>query len=179
MQPECGILTRTGRMLNVFEPIHKDIDILDIATGLSRESRYAGQRDINLTVLQHTIIGLSHIQEEEEANAIPLYEGVSVAELLRAWLLHDATEAYIKDIPSPIKVRLPDYLALEERLSKAIHERYGVPHLYNHPLIKRYDKWVFDNELELIRSYSADDPIFNPESLIAIYILNFEDTFHV
>lgn len=42
-------------------------------------------------------------------------------------LLHDASEAYLVDLPRPIKRSMPDYVAAEKRLQSVIAERWGLP----------------------------------------------------
>ena len=41
-----------------------------------------------------------------------------------ACLLHDASEAYLSDVPRPFKQHLPQYRALEDRLLAAIYQKY-------------------------------------------------------
>ncbi len=61
-----------------------------------------------------------------------------------AGLLHDAAEAYLSDIPSPIKRHLPDYNAMEKKVQDVINEKFGVD-TYDE-LIKIADKDATSNE---------------------------------
>lgn len=105
------MLTRSGRRFDPIDPRPEMIDLLDIAHGLSQECRYAGQCRLFYSVAQHSVL-VSEIVPHEIA-----FEA----------LLHDATEAYIKDIPRPIKVLLPDYRQLEAKVDAAIRLRFGLP----------------------------------------------------
>lgn len=118
-----AILTYSGHYLNVFDPDPEHISIEDIAHGLSHVPRFAGQTQKVINVAEHSI-NVCHMVEDEFA--------------LEA-LLHDASEAYLMDIPKPIKNRLPDYVAVEHRLMKAISDRFGIPHP-NTEEVKRADK---------------------------------------
>lgn len=105
------LLTVTGRKFNPADPQPDTIDLADIAHGLSLECRFAGQCSAFYSVAQHSVMA-SHIVPPEHA--------------LEA-LLHDATEAYLKDIPRPVKAILPDYRALEAKLDSVIRTRLGLP----------------------------------------------------
>ncbi len=103
--------TFSGRQLDLIDPQPDMIDLVDIAHGLAHECRFAGQCRRFYSVAQHSIL-VSQIVPAEHA-----FEA----------LLHDATEAYIKDIPSPIKRLLPDYRELEARIDSVIRTRFGLP----------------------------------------------------
>lgn len=106
-----SLLTNSGKHLDLIDPQPAMIDILDIAKGLSREARFSGQTLAFYSMAQHSVLA-SHIVPEEFA--------------LEA-LLHDASEAYIKDIPRPLKQLLPDYRRVEARVQGAIRARFGLP----------------------------------------------------
>ncbi len=105
------IATSTGKHIDFTNITPDQICIEDIARGLSNECRFAGQLESFYSVAQHSVY-VSQIVPPEYA--------------LEA-LLHDAAETYIKDIPSPLKVMLPDYKAVEKRIEAVIREKFGLP----------------------------------------------------
>src|SRR5262252_8769279 len=111
----------SGRRLDLLDPSPDDIEIEDIAHGLSRVARWNGQ-----TVGEHAFSVAQHalLVEEIAANLN--------RELNRRWrlaaLLHDAPEYVIGDLISPFKAAIGiDYKAFERRLQQAIHRRFGLP----------------------------------------------------
>lgn len=119
--PDC-IRTHSGLYVNVFEPTVDMICIEDIAHGLAHTCRFAGHTQKFFSVAQHSV----RVCETTFVNS---YEDLKVIKIKA--LLHDATEAYLCDIPSPIKKRLPDYIELERNLLRVIFEKFqldeGIP----------------------------------------------------
>lgn len=105
------IITFSGKAFNLIEPQREQIVIEDIAHALARENRFNGHTKAAYSVAQHCYHASFCVPPEFALEA----------------LMHDAAEAYIKDIPSPIKLLLPDYRALEQRVEMAICERFGLP----------------------------------------------------
>lgn len=106
--PDC-IRTFTGRYVNVFEPTVEMICIEDIAHALARQCRFGGHLKEFYSVAQHSL---------DCANRVP--DGFRLQALL-----HDASEAYLLDMPSPIKCRLGDYRGVERKLMFVIAEKFG------------------------------------------------------
>ena len=111
----------SGRRLDLLDPSPLDIEIDDIAHGLSRVARWNGQTqgDWAFSVAQHCLL------------VERLYGGpgpdVPIQWRLAA-LLHDAAEYVIGDLISPFKAAVGfDYKAFELRLQAAIHIRFGLP----------------------------------------------------
>lgn len=111
-EPGC-LRTGNGNKINVWDPDPDMIHLEDIAGPLARVCRYAGHTNgCHYSVAQHSVL-VSQMVPDEDA----------------LWgLLHDAPEAYIQDIPSPIKSVLPRYREIEDRLMWAICEKFGLPH---------------------------------------------------
>lgn len=104
------IQTFTGRAFWPLDPRVDDIDILDIAHALSMLCRYGGHTRRFYSVAEHCVLMSRYVEPE---NAL--------------WaLLHDATEAYMVDVPRPIKRQLPDYMAAEDNLMGHICKRYDL-----------------------------------------------------
>lgn len=105
------LLTHTGKQLDLIDPQPDMIDLIDIAHGLANECRFSGQCRYYYSVAQHCVLASGIVPEEFAWEA----------------LLHDATEAYLKDIPRPLKLMLPDYRAVEAKLDAAIRETFAIP----------------------------------------------------
>ncbi|MFP3944074.1 MAG: HD domain-containing protein [Alphaproteobacteria bacterium] len=111
----------SGRRLDLLDPSPFDIEIEDIAHGLSRVARWNGQTNgaHAFSVAQHSIAVLDICET--------LKPGLD-ARWRMAALLHDAPEYVIGDLISPFKAAVGlDYKAFERKLLGAIHIRFGVP----------------------------------------------------
>lgn len=100
--------------------------IEDIAHNLSRICRYTGAVNKHFSVAQHSVV-VSYAVPEDHALAA---------------LLHDASEAFMSDLNSPLKALLPQYKALELKVEKHIFNRFNLP-FPMHPDIKVADTAVF------------------------------------
>ena len=111
----------SGRRLDLLDPSPLDIEIEDIAHGLARVARWNGQTkgEHAFSVAQHCLVVERLVGELRP-------KGTRALRL--AALLHDAAEYVIGDLISPFKIAVGlDYKALELRLSRAIHVRFGLP----------------------------------------------------
>ena len=111
----------SGRRLDLLDPTPLDIEIEDIAHGLAFVARWNGQTlgDFPYSVAEHSIL--------VEQLYARMYPNAPVKWRLAA-LLHDAPEYVIGDMISPVKAAVgPGYGALDERLTAAIHIRFGLP----------------------------------------------------
>lgn len=108
------ILTASGKHFDYLAPSADTIHHDDIASGLACESRFAGQCSAGVgfySVAQHSVIAAAIVPKHYALEA----------------LLHDAAEAYCKDIPRPLKQLLPDYRAIEARVEAVIRNHFGLP----------------------------------------------------
>ena len=111
----------SGRRLDLLDPTPVDIEIEDIAHGLAFVARWNGQTrgDFAYSVAEHSLL-VEQVFARIDPNAPVKWR--------LAALLHDAPEYVIGDMISPVKAAIgPDYGVLDERLSAAIHLRFGLP----------------------------------------------------
>jgi 5'-deoxynucleotidase YfbR-like HD superfamily hydrolase len=73
-----------------------------------------------------------------------MLEGCPI-EVQIAGLLHDASEAYITDIASPIKQHLSDYVAMEDNILMALFAQYNLEYP-PHPAVKQADLAMLSTE---------------------------------
>ncbi len=146
----------SGRRLDLLDPTPMDIEVEDIAHGLAFVARWNGQTrgDWPYSVAEHSLL-----VEEIFLRGNP---GIAVRWRLAA-LLHDAPEYVIGDMISPVKAAVgPGYGALDERLSIAIHVRFGLPAVLPAPIkkaIKAADKisaWLEAVRIAGFREGEAD-----------------------
>lgn len=112
------ILTHSGRHVELLNPDPEEINITDIARGLSRECRFSGQCQEFYSVAQHSVLASRIVSKEHALEA----------------LLHDAAEAFIKDMPSPLKKLLPEYARIEGILERVIRRKFGLPEKTSAPV---------------------------------------------
>lgn len=111
----------SGRRLDLLNPSPFDVELDDIAHGLSRVARWNGQTlgKHPFSVAQHSILVLDLFEAA--------HPRASARDQLFC-LLHDAAEYVVGDLISPFKAAVGlDYKALERRLEAAIHLRFGLP----------------------------------------------------
>ena len=102
--------TFTGRVFYPISPLAEEMDPLDIAHSLSLQCRYGGHVDRFYSVAEHCVLMSEFVSPENAIYA----------------LLHDATEAYVSDVPRPLKGHLPEYKDIEDRVWVEVAKRFGV-----------------------------------------------------
>lgn len=115
MKKTDWIQTYTKKKFYPLEPEIENICIEDIAHSLAMQCRFVGHTKFFYSVAQHSVLLVSRY-----------FSGNT--DLSRYALLHDAAEAYLSDLPRPLKY-LPEfgfYRAAETRLQKMIYEHFGL-----------------------------------------------------
>lgn len=129
--------TFTGIQFYPADPKPEDINPQDIAHALSLLCRYGGHVDRFYSVAEHCVLMSEAVPENLALTA----------------LLHDATEAYIVDMPRPVKRLLPEYLELEEHVWYAITDRFGLDRDFTLPnLVKEADNRILLTERAALMS---------------------------
>lgn len=151
-QPRAWQRMLSGRRLDLLDPTPVDIEIEDIAHGLAFVARWNGQTrgDFAYSVAEHSLL-VEIIYGRINPKAPPRWR--------LAALLHDAPEYVIGDMISPVKAAVgPGYGALDERLTAAVHLRFGLPAAIPVSVkkqIKRADKVSAWMEATQIAGFSA------------------------
>jgi hypothetical protein len=120
-----SIATFSGKFIEPLKPQWEDIEIEDIAHGLSNICRYGGQCAEFYSVSQHSVYVSYNCKPEMALNG----------------LLHDGSEAYLGDVPRPIKHQ-PEYKfyrEVEDTLQTMIYQKFGIANLAG-----LYDGYVYE-----------------------------------
>ena len=175
------IQTFTGKKFFPLEPEIEDICIQDIAHSLSMQCRFAGHSKEFYSVAQH-------------CNAVVhcWFPHPEQKELAKYALLHDASEAYLTDIPRPLKY-LPEfsfYRNAEKRLQKMIYVKFGLNPIEPEE-VKKADREILCEEAMSKRIMSPVhpdwdarcEPLINfspctPEKAERIFLDNFQRLFN-
>lgn len=125
----------------------RDINLHDIAHHLTNIQRFGGALPFNVkySVAEHSLNLTEYV--------LARYGDV---ELAKACLLHDASEAYLGDVVSPLKDLLLDYKDLEWNLMQTIQKKYSIDFRYDsmvsyfdHAILLDEVKALIPNKLEL------------------------------
>jgi len=154
--------TFTGKQIDILHPTPNDIDIRDIAHGLSLLCRFSGQCDEFYSVAEHSLLASSLVDNVKNKKAA---------------LLHDAAEAYIGDLITPVKKIADFYRNVESKFNGCIKKalkidpvfpsiikdvdnrmfKLEVKHLLpNHPLHARYAMLHYSTCLKLLTPKKAE-----------------------
>jgi uncharacterized protein len=116
------ILTGSGNYFQFDKPELHPFSIEDIANSLSKICRFTGHTSHFYSVAQHSVY---------VSRLLPLH-------LRLQGLLHDASEAYVGDVSSPLKRLLPEYKTIEHRVERALNAHFSLPFPLD-PLVKLAD----------------------------------------
>lgn len=124
------------------------INIEDIALSLSKMCRFTGHCNKFYSVAEHSVY-VSLLLPKKKA----LYG-----------LLHDASEAYLADIASPVKQLLPEYKVLEEKIMDRVAVAFGLPQgFWKDTDIKRADWSQLRVEAKTLLPSGGADWYFPPD----------------
>lgn len=123
------IALQSGGRFDLAEPHFSTFDIVDVAQGLGAICRFTGHTREFYSVAEHCVIAAS----------------LARSDAAYAALMHDAAEAFIGDVSTPLKQLLPDYRAIERAVEAELFRRFDVPD----PLpdeVKRVDRYLLEQE---------------------------------
>lgn len=141
---DASIWTGSGYM-DLINPNPAEIHFADIARALSRLCRYTGHGAHFYSVAEHSV----HCVRAFRAHAAgDIYSDPWLRDIARDILMHDAAEAYLGDVASPLKRLLPDYKRLESRMEAAIAARFD--------LAGTAPEWVKRCDLEMLAREKLD-----------------------
>jgi len=112
----------SGGQFNYNKPEESDVTLDDLATALSNICRFSGHLPYFYSVAQH-LVNTSRIVPVEYA-----FDA----------LMHDTSEAFTNDLPTPLKWALPIFKELEVKIEGAMAEKFGFNFPYD-PVVKEAD----------------------------------------
>ena len=124
------IALRSGVYFDFDNPRAEMINISDIGWALSNVCRYGGHCSF-YSVAEHCCYCYDQIEPRRN--------------LRIAALLHDASEAYVGDMPKPLKNLLPEYSVIEKKIQRLIYVKFGVDGRYDQ-MIKKVDRELLKAE---------------------------------
>jgi 5'-deoxynucleotidase YfbR-like HD superfamily hydrolase len=149
MAPEPFIQTVSGQRINPFAPDPAAIDIGDIAHALANQCRFGGHCRRFYSVAQHSCL------------VADVAAGRGADRDAALWaLLHDAAEAYLGDVPHPVKHNSElgrIYRDAERGVHDAILQRFGLP-LTAPPVVAEVDRALLAAEREALMVAAWDWP---------------------
>jgi hypothetical protein len=147
-----NIQTFSGGRFHFMRPETSVFDIVDIAHSLSRICRFTGHTNQFYSVAQHSVLVSDQVPADQAL----------------AGLMHDASEAFLGDVSSPLKALLPDYRAIEQTVVKEIASRFGLPVAMSAD-IHAADRRLLYTEMRDLMPYPADDP-YHAQALPSVIV---------
>jgi 5'-deoxynucleotidase YfbR-like HD superfamily hydrolase len=125
------IRTISGDLVAPLDLLPAEVRVEDIAHALARMPRFAGHTSGFLSVADHSI-RVANLLERAGHDAKICLTG----------LLHDASEAYLMDLPAPVKhsPEMHYYRSAEARVDEAVARRFHLPGVMLHRITRRQDR---------------------------------------
>lgn len=145
------IITASGRTFDYSDIRNNEIDIFDIAIGLSNICRFSGQLPEFYSVAAHSCEVAMLAPNEYKLHA----------------LLHDASEAYTSDIPKPLKNLFPEFKErVEDPLMDFIYESFGLSKGIPDVVKEIDNRMLATEQVQIQRVVCRDDLIYEPYDII-------------
>ena len=144
------VQTFSGKALDLLNPKPEQIELEDIVIGLSCTARWNGQTRTFYSVAEHSCFVAAAVYTHQPQLAI-------------YGLLHDAAEAYLGDVSSPVKALIPEFVEVEKRLLTAIYARFNLPYA-EWPEVKEADERMLATEYYDLFHHRMFEPKAKPYS---------------
>lgn len=133
------IQTRSGGRFYPLDPKPEHVNLRDIAHALARQCRFSGHTSRFYSVAEHSVRVAMRVFEETHDPVLALLG-----------LLHDASEAYLVDLPRPLKhdPAFAPYLAAERACMDAILRHVGFAVTALPDVVKRADASLLADEAQ-------------------------------
>jgi hypothetical protein len=158
-------LTYSGRNVKPGNGEHPSL--IDIAVGLSRQPRFAGQTRRWWSVLDHTLFGDEIVQYS--------YPTEDIRRRRLAWLLHDAHEAITADVPTDVK-RETLLGAAQAKLDADIYDAFFpggyLAFLEHEPMVKDIDQRALRAEAWVVGPPTAAKHFDRPYDRDRVWLTN-------
>jgi 5'-deoxynucleotidase YfbR-like HD superfamily hydrolase len=132
-QTKSSISVTGGQFFDLLEPAKSEYDIDTIATALSNICRYTGHVTRFYSVAEHSV----------------LVSRIVPARFSLEGLLHDASEAFVGDVSSPLKKLLDRYQEIEYNIQEDVARRFGLQFPFPEEIHKA-DKQLYWAERKMI-----------------------------
>lgn len=166
------IQTHSGKAFDYLRPELGSVTIEDIAHALGNICRYCGHTNRFYSVAEHCVVGSWMVLSKVKLH----------------FLLHDALEAYIQDLPRPLKALLPEYKAIEKRLEPVVYAALNIagPSVKEEKMVKEADvRMLLTEQPQLLlpppkpwslvaEPYPIDLPCWLPEEASAMYLRTYK-----
>lgn len=158
-------LSYTNKRISLLTPEENEYCLIDIARGLAYKGRFAGQTPYYYSIAEHSISVDSYYTAHNE----------NPSKMIRlACLLHDASEAYMCDMPTPFKALMPDFKHFENQLQKAIFKQFGIQS-WCIDIVKKYDKMALKSEFNEYKFIDNNFHFNSPDHAAEMFIKRFWD----
>lgn len=139
------ITTYTGVKFYPIDPRVEEFVLEDIAHALSLVNRANGHTTVPMSVAQHSV-NVATVLKQLGYDVRTQFIGLN----------HDNSEAYMADIPTPVKEWLPDYKILEERVQSLAYVWAGLGEVTDEDYcpVNMVDKAMFPVEAKYVLPHS-------------------------